>query len=262
MAKVIDLNGNAVSEIKLPDVFSTKYKPAVIKKAFLALQSASRQPYGADPLAGKRSSAHYHGRRKYRFTMMNKEMARISRLHGKIGYLAMRARVVPQAVKGRPAHPPKAEKIWLQKINKKENAVAMKSALAASSNIKLVEKRHKLSKVEIPVIVVDAFENLNKTREVASFLEKLLKEEMKRCSERKIKAGRGKMRNRRYRRKKGPLIIVSKECSLLKSARNIPGIDAVAVGDININLLAPGAQAGRLTIITKAALEALANQFR
>lgn len=262
MAKVIDLNGNAVSEIKLPDVFSTKYKPAVIKKAFLALQSASRQPYGADPLAGKRSSAHYHGRRKYRFTMMNKEMARISRLHGKVGYLAMRARVVPQAVKGRQAHPPKAEKIWLQKINKKENAVAIKSALAASSNIKLVEKRHKLSQIELPVIVVNAFENLNKTKEVASFLEKLLKEEMKRCSKRKIKAGRGKMRNRRYRKKKGPLIIASKECALLKSARNIPGIDAVDVGGININLLAPGAQAGRLTIITEAALEALANQFR
>ena len=59
-----------------------------IKKAVLALQSSKRQRYGANPLAGKRSSAHYHGKRHYRFTMMNREMARISRIHGKVGYLA------------------------------------------------------------------------------------------------------------------------------------------------------------------------------
>jgi len=37
----------------------------------------------------------------------------MSRIHGKgAGYMAWRARVVPQAVKGRRAHPPKSEKIW------------------------------------------------------------------------------------------------------------------------------------------------------
>jgi large subunit ribosomal protein L4e len=189
--------------------------------------------------------------------MMNREMARISRLHGKVGYLAIRARVVPQAVKGRQAHPPKAEKIWAQKINQKENALAIKSALAASSNTKLVKQRHKIGPIDLPIIVVDDFENLKKTREVSAFLDKILKEEMKRCSEKKIRPGKGKTRNRKYRKKKGPLVIASKECPLLKSARNIPGIDAVAAGDINIGFLAPGAQAGRLTITTKAALDEL-----
>src|SRR3989338_6365349 len=119
MPKLYDINGNEMGEAKLPKIFSYEYRPEVIKRAVLASQSKRRQQYGANPLAGFRSSAHYHGKRKYRFSMMNKEMARISRIHGKVGYLAFRARIVAQAVKGRKAHPPKAEKIWSQKINKK-----------------------------------------------------------------------------------------------------------------------------------------------
>src|SRR3989338_4855614 len=113
MPKIYDTTGNPLEEIKLPGVFSTPYRPDVIKRAVLAEQSAKRQPYGADPLSGKRTSAHYHGKRKYRWAMMNKEMARMSRIHGKVGSLHFTARFAPQAVKGRQAHPPKAEKIWL-----------------------------------------------------------------------------------------------------------------------------------------------------
>ena len=109
--KVLDLSGKAVGEVELPAVFKSEYRPDVINKAFLYFMSQTRQPYGANILAGMRSSAHYHGSRHYRYTMMNKEMSRIPRIHGKVGYLAMRARVAPHAVKGRMAHPPKAEKI-------------------------------------------------------------------------------------------------------------------------------------------------------
>ena len=92
MPKVYDLEGKEVEEVKLPKVFSYAYRPDIIKKAVLASQANRRQPYGLDPLAGKRTSAHYHGKRKYRWTMMNKEMARISRIHGKVGYLNFVAR--------------------------------------------------------------------------------------------------------------------------------------------------------------------------
>ncbi len=152
MPKVYDLQGNAVEEMDLPGVFSTAYRPDVIKRAVLASQSARRQPYGADPLAGKKTSAHYHGRRKYRFTMMNKEMARIARIHGKVGYMAMRARFVPQAVKGRKAHPPKAEKLWEERINAKEKRLAIRSALAACANVELVKQRGHRFDSGVPVI--------------------------------------------------------------------------------------------------------------
>ncbi len=259
--KVYDAGGNEKAEVKLPKLFSTKYSPETIKKAFLAFSSAKRQPYGANPLAGKRSSAHYHGSRHYRFTMMNREMARISRIHGKVGYLAWRARIVPQAVKGRKAHPPKAEKKWEKKINKKELMFAMKSAIAASSKRELVEKRgHKLP-AEVPVIADNSLEDVSKTKDVKAFMQKLLPEEMKRCSKKKVRAGKAKMRGRKYKKKTGPLIIVSRDCSLKKAGNNIPGVDVAAIDELDINMLAPGAQAGRLMVFTQAALEGLEKKF-
>src|SRR3990167_6227548 len=131
-AKLYDLDGKEAGEVELPAVFKTAYRPDVIKRAVLAQQSAGRQAYGTDLLAGMRSSAHYHGSRHYRFKMMNKEMSRIPRIHGKVGYMAWRARVAPHAVKGRRAHPPKVAKVWLQKVNKKEKMLAIKSALAST----------------------------------------------------------------------------------------------------------------------------------
>ena len=244
-ASLYDFNGAQIGKATLPAVFDTPHRPEVIKRAVLAAQANRRQQYGADPLAGKRSSAHYHGKRKYRWTMMNREMARISRIHGKIGNLAWRARIVPQAVKGRKAHQPKAEKVWHQKINKKEKDLAIRSALAASS----------------PIIFTDGIEAIEKTKDVDSLLRKVMQLEMERCSEKSVRPGKGKARGRKYRKKKGPVLIVSKDCRLMKSARNIPGIDIAAAGSISAELLAPGGNAGRPAILSESALAALEKKF-
>ena len=258
--KIYDSEGNEKSEVKLPKVFSTKYNPRLIKKAFLIFSSSKRQPYGANPLAGKRSSAHYHGSRHYRFTMMNREMARISRIHGKVGYMAWRARIVPQSVKGRRAHPPKAEKIWTKKMNKKEMTAAIRSAIAASSNKQLVEKHgHKFN--VSPIIIEDSLESIKKTKDIRKFLDKILKEEMKRCEKKKIKPGKAKIRGRKYKKKIGPLFIVSKDCGLKKAAKNIPGVTIATPDELNIEMLAPGGQAGRLAILSNNALKELDKKF-
>mgnify|MGYP001598407987 CR=1 FL=1 len=151
--KVYDLEGNAVGDVELPKVFSTSYRPDVIKRAVLAQQSAKRQPYGTDPLAGLRSSAHYHGSRHYRYAMMNKEMSRMPRIHGKVGYMAWRGRVAPQTVKGRRAHPPKAEKNWEKKINKKLNMRPIPKIIFVKDNViaeaaKIEEILEKIKEVE------------------------------------------------------------------------------------------------------------------
>lgn len=257
MAKVYDLTGKVVEEAKLPDLFSSKYNPLVIRRAFLYFISKKRQPYGSNVLAGKRTSAHYHGLRRYRFTMMNREMSRIPRLHGKIGFLSMVARRAPHAVKGRRAHPPKSEKNWAEKLNKKEYKAALKFALASSS--RLVSRRHAVN--VSPIIFIDDLENIKKTKDVMKALKPILKDELKRCSVSKIRSGKGKTRGRKYRKKKGPLFIVSKKCSLLKAANNIPGFDVTTADAINIELLAPGGEGGRATIITKSALEVLDKKF-
>lgn len=254
-AKVYDSKGNPKGEAELPEVFSTKYRPDVIRKAFKSFMSVNRQPYGSDPLAGKRTSAHYHGRRKYRFAMMNKEMSRIPRIHGKVGNLHFTARFAPHAVKGRPAHPPKVEKIWEKKINAKENMLAIKSALAASANLKLVKERGHIA-MHSPIIIDNEAEKIEKTKELSTLLTLLMAEEMQRCRKKKIRPGKGKMRGRKYRRKKGPLLIVSED-SIIKAGKNIPGVDIVKTKDLNIAHLAPGAHAGRLLMVTGSALEEL-----
>ena len=252
-AKLFNADGTEAGEVELPSVFETPIREDIIRRAFLAIMSHSRQPYGADPLAGLRSSAHYHGRRKIRWSMMNREMARLPRIHGKVGYLQWRVRVVPQAVKGRKAHPPVAEKNFRQKINRKERLLALKSAIAATANIELVRARgHKASVA--PIIASSDVESFSKTSQVVKFLESAgLSEELERAAVRKVRAGKGKMRGRKYKKRKGPLFVVSGG-QIEKAARNIPGVDVVRARNLNVRLLAPGGVPGRLTIFTEQSL--------
>jgi large subunit ribosomal protein L4e len=261
---VYDIQGRSAGKIDLPPVFSTDFRPDLITRAILALQSRRRQPYGTDELAGLRTSAHYHGRRRTRWTMMMRDLARLPRLHATSPHLIWRVRKVPQAVKGRRAHPPKVEKVWTQKINKKELKLALKSAIAATAEKEIVEKRgHKVGKLkELPVVVVDKVESLKKAKEVEKFLSSLgLDEELKRVKKKKIRAGKGKMRGRRYKKKKGPLIIVKDDENIAKACRNLPGIEAKKVEEISVEDLAPGANPGRLTIWTKSAIQKLGELY-
>jgi len=108
---VFDLHGEPKGKIDLPKVFGEPVREDLIRRAVLSTLSKQRQPYGVDTMAGKRTSAHYHGYRRHRYTMMNKEMARMPRIHGKVSpHLSMRSRFVPQTRGGRMAHPPKVEK--------------------------------------------------------------------------------------------------------------------------------------------------------
>jgi len=87
-----------------------------------------------------------------------------------------------------------------------------------------------------------------------------LKEELDRAKKKKIRAGKGKRRGRKYKKKKSALIIVPEKCDLQKAARNIPGIEISLIKNLNVEKLAPGNNPGRLTIFTKSAVEQL-NKF-
>ena len=256
---IFDTQGNVKGDIELPKVFSISYRPDLIKRAVLAVQSHNRQSYGVDVLAGKRTSAHYHGVRHYRYSMMNKEMARMHRIHQGPPGLNLTARIAPQARKGREAHPPKIEKIFWQKINDKERILAIKSAIAATAIKDIVAKRgHMINSIILPIVVDDSLQEIKKTKQIKQFLEKIgLKEELKRSSKKKVRAGKGKMRGRRYKKRKGPLIVVAEDKGLINAARSIAGIDCCLVNRLNAELLAPGTNAGRLTIYTESAIRKL-----
>jgi len=259
---VYDLNGQPKEKIKLPKVFSEPIREDLILRAFLVTQSKKRQPYGTDVLAGKRTSAHYHGKRRERWTMMNREMARMPRIHGKgvPAHLLWAARFVPQAVKGRRAHPPKVEKIWEQKINKKERKKAIRSAIAATANKELVLKRgHKIEKIEkLPIVVEDKIQEIKKAKELVEFLKKIgLEKELERIKKKKVRAGKGKMRGRKYKKKIGPLIVITEDKGISKAVKNLSGINVCRVENLCAEYLAPGAMPGRLTIFTKSAIKKL-----
>jgi large subunit ribosomal protein L4e len=154
-----------------------------------------------------------------------------------------------------------ANKVWEQKVNRKEHDLAIASGLAASLNKALLKARGHKSE-HSPVVVADDFENVKKAKEIEMLFEKLgLGAELERCREKKVRAGRGKMRGRRYQKKKGVLVIVAEDCAAMKAARNLPGVDAATVAGLNAELLAPGCQAGRLIVLTKNAVAAIAKKY-
>jgi large subunit ribosomal protein L4e len=258
MVKIYNIAGTAAGEMKLPSVFSTPYRPDLIQRAVLSSQSNRRQPYGADPLAGKRTSAHFRGARRGFGCMQNREMARGPRIFGSSPGQDFRERFAPQARGGRQSHPPKIDKIWALKINDKERKLALASAIAATADAAVVAARgHKLG-AELPVVVENDVQKISKTKELMKILAALkLDGDVERASVRRVRAGRGKMRGRKYKTKKSLLIVVGEDKGVCKAARAIAGVDVCTVAKLNAELLAPGGHAGRLTVWSKDAVEQL-----
>ena len=260
MANIYSLKGKVEGKIGLPGVFSSDYRPDLIQRAVVSQQASRRQVYGTDPVAGLRTSAEYFGNRResYRLTI-NRGMSRLPREKPGGGGLG-KVRRVPQSVTGRAAHPPR-KKDYTKKMNKREYDAALKSAIAVTANKEIVVQRgHKLGKIaELPLVVQDSFESLNKTKDVLKALTKLgLQEDLERGAVKKIRAGRGKSRGRKYKKRKSVLIIVNEDKGVKKASENIPGVDISTVGELSVELLAPGTHAGRLTVWTKSAIQNIA----
>ena len=216
------------------------------------------EPYGASPEAGKRSSAKLSRRRhdyrgSYGFGISRVPRKILTRRGTRMNWVGAFA---PGTVGGRRAHPPKAEKIFAKNINKKEKRKAIRSAIHATIEKEVVKKRGHIIPDSYPFIIDNKMESLKKTKDVLLFLKTIgLEKELQRASVKKIRSGKGKLRGRKYRKKKGPLLVISKLSTIVKAAKNIPGIDIIAIKDLNAELLAPGAQPGRLTLWSKAAID-------
>lgn len=247
-AKIFNLEGKQVGRIRLPDVFKTPFRPDVIKRAVIAIQSHRFQPKGRDPYAGKRTTAESWG--------AGYGIARVPRIKG-----SRRAALVPGTVGGRLAHPPVIEKKIYKKIPKKERRLALLSAIAATASREIVKARgHIIDNVpDIPLIVTDDLESVSKASELKNVLINLgVWSDIERVKESiKVRSGKGKMRGRRIKMAVGPLIVVSKKDGIFRAARNFPGVDIISVKDLNPELLAPGTHPGRLTLWTNSSIKEL-----
>jgi len=124
---------------------------------------------------------------------------------------------------------------------------------------------HRIESVpELPLVLSDDVEGVEKTSAALKVLTKVgasadVEKAKKSLS---IRAGKGKMRNRRYVSRKGPLIVYATEgAKLVKAFRNIPGVEIACVDRLNLLKLAPGGHLGRFIIWTKSAFEKLDSTF-
>lgn len=242
---VYGVDGSVQKQIDLPKAFSTEFRPDLISRASVSILANSRQPYSPKPGAGMRHSVSTWGK--------GHGVSRAQRIKG-----AFRGAQSPNNVGGRRAHPPRIETDHSKKMNAKEMRFARLSALAAIANPGKVQARgHKFSdEVTLPIVLIDDAEKIESTKDAMGLLEKIgLSDDLMRAENgRRIRAGHGKMRGRRYRNRKSVLFITSGICPAKKSFSNILGVDVVTIDSVNVEQLAPGGLAGRLTIMSEAAM--------
>jgi len=154
---------------------------------------------------------------------------------------------------------------WHKKINTTQKRYAVASALAASAIPALVMARgHVVNEVpEVPLVLEDKFESLQKTSKAVGVLNALgVEDELNKVkASKKLRTGKGKMRNRRYVMKTGPLVIYANGDGVEKAVRNLPGVDTCCVDRLNLLQLAPGGHMGRFCIWSQSAIEKLNTIF-
>lgn len=148
---------------------------------------------------------------------------------------------------------------------------ATASALAASSVPSLLLARgHHISTVpEVPLVVSStAFSGaaIAKTSAALALLKAVGAgpDVDKVKTSKKIRAGKGKLRGRRYRQRRGPLVVYSPDedgKELVRAFRNIPGVETSSVYALNLLQLAPGGHLGRFIVWTSSAFKALDNVY-
>ena len=267
LQEVYEIDVELGKKLSLPDSFNAEIRTDLVKLAVASARANRRQAYGSNPHVGKRKpmsgmkhSVEWWGK--------GRGVSRIMRRTGQ-----RRGAQNPHTLGGRRAHGPKVEKDWSRKLNRNERRLARNSALAATTNVEMVSERgHRFAEEisSLPIVLGDYSENGEKidieafnlsggTRKVNAIFEALgLGDDLRRARDgRKIRAGKATMRGRVHKTPKSVLLVVANKNGLAKAARNLPGVDVVAAKDLSAEHLAPGGDLGRLTVFTKAAVEAL-----
>ncbi|CAO3614224.1 unnamed protein product [Cunninghamella echinulata] len=212
-----------------------------------------RQPYAVSSKAGEQTSAESWG--------TGRAVARIPRVNGSGTHRAGQAAFGNMCRGGRMFAPTKVWRKWHIKTNLNQKRYATVSALAASALPSLVLARgHRVEQIEeVPLVVSDQVEKLTKTKQAVALLKSLQAYEdiVKVSNSRKIRAGKGKLRNRRHRQRRGPLVIYNEDNGIAKAFRNLPGVEVVNVRRLNLLQLAPGGHVGRFIIWTQSAFQLL-----
>ena len=242
-----------VSTVPLPAVLKAPIRADVVSFVFKNMNKNKRQAYAVSVKAGHQTSAESWG--------TGRAVARIPRVSGGGTHRAGQAAFGNMCRGGRMFAPTKVWRKWHVKTNQNQKRYATCSALAASALPALVMARgHKIDQIqEVPLVIGNAVESLTKTKAAVSLLKAInaYSDVEKVMESKKLRAGVGKLRNRRHRQRRGPLIIYGKDNGLVKAFRNIPGVELASIDALNLLQLAPGGHVGRFIIWTQSAFEKL-----
>ncbi|KAF5747899.1 60S ribosomal protein L4 [Tripterygium wilfordii] len=249
-----DMATDAASTVALPDVMKSTIRPDIVNFVHSNISKNKRQPYAVSKRAGHQTSAESWG--------TGRAVSRIPRVPGGGTHRAGQGAFGNMCRGGRMFAPTKIWRKWHRKINVNQKRYAVVSAIAASAVPALVMARgHRIEQVpEMPLVISDSAETVEKTSAAIKVLKQIgaYADAEKSKDSHAIRPGKGKMRNRRYISRKGPLIVYGTEGSkLAKAFRNIPGVEVLNVERLNLLKLAPGGHLGRFVIWTKSAFEKL-----
>ena len=252
---VIEKSG---SKVVLPAVFSVGIRPDIVNFVHTNISKNRRQGHAVQFHAGMKHSAESWG--------TGRAVARIPRVSGSGTSRNGQGAFGNMCRKGRMFAPIRIWRRWHRRSNIKQKRYAAATALAASAVLPLVQARgHRVDSVpEFPLVVADAAEKIEKTKEAVRFLRDVgaWGDVQKVIDTVKVRAGKGKLRNRRYRSRRGPLVVYSgANVPLIKALRNVPGVEVAHVNRLNLLQLAPGGHVGRFVIWTESAFKELNNVF-
>jgi len=246
-------NERGESTICLPAVFRAPIRPDIVSFIHHEVAKNKRQPYCVNVDAGHQTSAESWG--------TGRAVARIPRVRGGGTHRSGQAAYGNMCRGGRMFAPTKTWRRWHRKVNVSQKRYAMCSAIAATGVPSLVmAKGHVIGGIEeVPLVVEDKVQGFTKTKQAVEFLRrnKAWADVAKVYATRRMRAGKGKMRNRRVVQKLGPLVIYDSDEGVTRAFRNIPGVDCIQVDNLNLLKLAPGGHLGRFCIWTESAFKKL-----
>jgi len=249
---------DVTSSITLPVVLTAPIRPDLVHDVHSRMALNRRQPYAVSRRAGHQTSAESWG--------TGRAVARIPRVPGGGTHRAGQAAFGNMCRGGRMFAPTKTWRRWHRRINVTQKRHAYAAALSASAIPALVMARgHKIDQVsEIPLVIDNkTCDTLDKTSAAVALLKSFAAfEDVQKVEDSiKMRCGKGKMRNRRWTQRRGPLVIYNKPGPMVKAFRNIPGVELSSVHKLNLLQLAPGGHIGRFIIWTKDAFEHLDTLF-
>jgi len=232
-------------------------RPDVVHDVHKDMAKNNRQAYSVSWMAGMQTPGHSWG--------TGRAVARIPRAPGGGTSRSGQGVFGNMCRGGRMFAPNRVWRKWHFKVNKNQRRYAVASALAASALPSLVMARgHVIDEVaEVPLVVSDEIQSIQKTANAVKLLKQLnVYDDVEKVKDsKKLRRGLGKLRDRRYVMRKGPLVIYARDDGIVKAFRNIPGVELADVSRLNLLDLAPGGHMGRLCIWSESAFAELDNLY-